>query len=238
MQSNKEQRVHQVFETISEKYDTMNAVISFNLHKSWRKHTVERMNIRPGAKVLDVCCGTADWTIMLAQAVGENGYVHGLDFSENMLEVGRNKIEKHRLENISIVHGNAMDIPFENNQFDYVTIGFGLRNVPDYLQVLNEMKRVVKPDGIVVCLETSQPTFPIYKQLYSFYFHYVMPRLGKWLANSYNEYSWLKESAKDFPGSDELALLFQKAGFVNIQVKKFAGGVAAMHLGYKPGKEI
>jgi len=130
-----------------------------------------------------------------------------------------------------------MNLPLEDNTFDYVTIGFGLRNVPDYLQVLKEMTRVAKPGGMIVCLETSQPTIPIYRQLYYFYFRFIMPLLGKLLAKSYEEYSWLQESAKDFPGAEELAQLFRQAGLVDIQIKKYAGGAAAMHLGYKPKDE-
>lgn len=232
--TSKEQRVHRVFEKISNKYDYMNSVISFKRHVAWRKDTMKRMSVNEGATALDVCCGTADWTIMLSEAVGKNGYVQGLDFSKNMLKIGQEKVDNLRLENVNLVHGNAMELPFEDHTFDYVTIGFGLRNVPDYLQVLKEMSRVVKPGGMIVCLETSQPTIPIFKQAYYMYFRFIMPILGKLFAKSYQEYSWLQESAKDFPDSDELARLFEKAGLQDIQVKKYSGGVAAMHLGYKP----
>lgn len=232
--TSKEQRVHHVFEKISNQYDYMNSVISFKRHRAWRNDTMKRMNVKEGSTALDVCCGTADWTIQLSESVGERGFVHGLDFSKNMLKIGQKKIDDLNLTNIELIHGNAMELPFEDNTFDYVTIGFGLRNVPDYMQVLKEMRRVVKPGGSVVCLETSQPTMPIFKQAYYFYFRFIMPLLGKLLAKSYQEYSWLQESAKDFPGSDELAILFEKAGLHNIQIKKYFGGVAAMHLGYKP----
>lgn len=238
MNSSKEQRVHEVFENISGKYDYMNSVISFNRHVSWRKHTMKLMNVRKDCKALDVCCGTADWAILLSEAVGANGTVYGLDFSENMLEVGQKKVDQLNYNNIKLVHGNAMELPFKDNEFDYVTIGFGLRNVPDYFQVLSEMQRVVKPGGMVVCLETSQPTTPGFRQAYYFYFNYIMPLLGKWLAKSYQEYSWLQESAQDFPGSEELSDLFRKAGLDNIKVKKYSGGVAATHIGYKPEKMV
>jgi demethylmenaquinone methyltransferase/2-methoxy-6-polyprenyl-1,4-benzoquinol methylase len=114
-----------------------------------------------------------------------------------------------------------------------VTIGFGLRNVPDYMQVLKEMNRVLKPGGKAVCLETSQPTAPLFKQGYYLYFRFIMPLFGKLFAKSYQEYSWLQESARDFPGMKELADMFKEAGFERIQVKPFTGGVAAMHLGIK-----
>lgn len=234
MNQSKEERVHGVFEKIYENYDQMNSVISFQRHIAWRKETMKRMNVQKGQKALDVCCGTADWSIALSEAVGPNGNVTGLDFSKNMLQIGHQKVEQLGLHNVNLIHGNAMQLPFEDNTFDFVTIGFGLRNVPDYLQVLKEMNRVLKPGGKAVCLETSQPTLPIFKQFFFLYFRYIMPIFGKLFAKSYKEYSWLQESARDFPGMNELAKMFKDAGFKDIQVKAFTGGVAAMHLGVKP----
>jgi len=234
MNQSKEKRVHEVFESIYDKYDFMNSVISFSRHKAWRKDTMRRMNVQPGQQALDVCCGTGDWTISLAQAVGPGGKVYGLDFSQNMLKVAREKIKALELRQVELVHGNAMELPFPDDTFDYVTIGFGLRNVPDYMQVLKEMRRVAKPGGKVVCLETSQPTIPVFRQLFYAYFRYIMPVLGKLLARSYREYSWLQESASDFPGREKLAEMFRDAGLVNVEVRSYTGGVAAMHMGQKP----
>ncbi|MGP1908219.1 MULTISPECIES: demethylmenaquinone methyltransferase [unclassified Metabacillus] len=231
MQQSKEERVHSVFEKIYKNYDKMNSVISFQRHIAWRRETMKRMNVKRGAAALDVCCGTADWTIAMADAVGPEGRAVGLDFSNNMLKIGREKIKAH--SNIELIHGNAMELPFADNTFDYVTIGFGLRNVPDYMTVLKEMHRVVKPGGKVVCLETSQPTMIGFKQAYYAYFRFVMPLFGKLFAKSYDEYSWLQESARDFPGMKELARMFRDAGFNDVEVKPYTGGVAAMHLGVK-----
>ena len=189
------------------------------------------MNVQKGSKALDVCCGTADWTIALSEAVGSKGQVTGLDFSENMLEVGKQKTAS--LDNIQLVHGDAMNLPFDDNSFDYVTIGFGLRNVPDYLSALKEMHRVLKPGGMVVCLETSQPTLPLFKQIYSLYFKFVMPIFGKMFAKSKEEYEWLQQSTFNFPDKQTLKGLFFESGFNDIIVRSFTGGVAAMHLGYK-----
>lgn len=233
MPQTKEEKVHQVFQSISDKYDKMNSIISFYLHKLWRKDTMKRMQVKEGAIALDVCCGTGDWTIALAEAVGSSGQVYGLDFSENMLKIAKNKVEKGKYPNIVLVHGNAMHLPYGDNMFDYVTIGFGLRNVPDYMQVLHEMYRVLKPGGKVVCLETSKPTMPVFKQIYFFYFRYIMPLFGKMFAKSYEEYHWLQESTMNFPGKEELAKMFEEAGFKNIQIKSYFGGVCAMHLGIK-----
>lgn len=236
MQQSKEERVHDVFEKIYKRYDVMNSVISFQRHKAWRQYTMRVMDVKQGEAALDVCCGTCDWTIALARAVGKDGKVYGLDFSQNMLSIGDEKIKELNLDQVKLVHGNAMQLPFADNTFDYVTIGFGLRNVPDYLQVLREMTRVVRPGGKVVCLETSQPTIVGVRQLYMLYFRYIMPILGKMLAKSYKEYSWLQESASTFPGMQELARMFEQAGLEKVQVKPFTFGVAAMHVGYKPKK--
>mgnify|MGYP001370266799 CR=1 FL=1 len=229
----KEERVHRVFESIYKNYDKMNSIISFQQHKRWRKDTMKRMNVQKGQHALDLCCGTGDWTIALAEAVGEQGHVIGLDFSKNMLKIGEEKVANKNLKNVELVYGNAMELPFEDNTFDYVTIGFGLRNVPDYMRVLQEMRRVLKPGGKAVCLETSQPTLFGFKQLYYLYFRYIMPFFGKIFAKSYQEYSWLQESARDFPGMKELAKMFEDAGFKDVYFKPYFGGVAAVHFGTK-----
>ncbi|MFC5588258.1 demethylmenaquinone methyltransferase [Sporosarcina soli] len=231
MALSKEEKVHNVFEKISGDYDKMNSVISFKQHKKWRDDIMARMNVQKGDKALDVCCGTADWTIALANAVGPAGEVTGLDFSEGMLEAGRPKVQAY--PNVKLIQGNAMELPFPDNTFDVVTIGFGLRNVPDYLTVLKEMNRVLKPGGMIACLETSQTEIPVYRQLFRFYFKFIMPLFGKIFAKSYQEYSWLQESADDFPGMKELAQLFTEAGFVDVSYKPYSGGAAAGHVGYK-----
>ncbi|WP_106497402.1 demethylmenaquinone methyltransferase [Lentibacillus sp. Marseille-P4043] len=233
-QQSKEERVHHVFEKIYDNYDSMNSIISFQRHKAWRKDVMNRMQVKQGAKALDVCCGTGDWSISLAKKIGPDGEVIGLDFSENMLTVAKEKQKKtFPMKQLSFMHGNAMDLPFADDSFDYVTIGFGLRNVPDYMTVLKELYRVVKPHGKVVCLETSQPTMIGFRQGYYFYFRFIMPFIGRLFAKSYQEYAWLHESAKGFPGKKELKHMFQEAGFSHVQVKSYTGGVAAMHMGYK-----
>lgn len=231
MSQSKEERVHEVFENISDSYDKMNSVISFQLHKKWRKDTMNRMQVKPGSKALDVCCGTADWTITMSEATGETGQVTGLDFSQNMLNVGIEKTKSY--PQINLLQGNAMELPFPDNSFDYVTIGFGLRNVPDYMQVLSEINRVLKPGGMAVCLETSQSEIPGYRQLFRFYFKFIMPIFGKLFAKSYKEYSWLQESADDFPGMKQLKKMFEQVGFEHVKYKAYSGGAAAMHMGYK-----
>ncbi|MFC4557388.1 demethylmenaquinone methyltransferase [Virgibacillus kekensis] len=232
-EQSKEERVHNVFQKIYDNYDSMNSIISFQRHKAWRKDVMHRMSVQPGSAALDVCCGTGDWSIALAESTGPSGEVVGLDFSDNMLSVAEEKNEVLKYEHLRFVQGNAMELPFDDNSFDHVTIGFGLRNVPDYMEVLKEMHRVVKPGGKVVCLETSQPTMIGFRQGYYFYFRFIMPLLGRFFAKSYKEYAWLHESAKDFPDKNRLKSMFFAAGFDAVEVKSYTGGVAAMHMGIK-----
>lgn len=233
IQSSKEQHVHAVFESIAHQYDRMNDILSFRRHKAWRRFAMDKMNIREGESAVDLCCGTCDWTISLARASG-TGRIVGLDFSENMLRFGREKVAREGLEGkIELVYGNAMDLPFPDNSFDHATIGFGLRNVPDYLRVLKEMRRVVKPGGKVVCLELSKPVWQPFKSIYYFYFRRLLPLIAKWLAKRYEQYKWLPESLADFPDHRELAGLFREAGLTDVEAHPLSGGIAALHIGVK-----
>ncbi|WP_040951191.1 demethylmenaquinone methyltransferase [Gorillibacterium massiliense] len=232
----KEQFVHSVFESIAPKYDLMNNILSFNRHKAWRKFTMKKLAATPGSAALDLCCGTCDWTISLAQASG-SGRIVGLDFSANMLEIGRAKVAQAHLDDrIELVQGNAMELPFEDNSFDYATIGFGLRNVPDLVQVLKEMQRVIKPGGKVLCLELSKPTWQPFKGIYYFYFRKVLPNLGKLIAKRYEQYKWLPDSLVSFPDHKQLADIFRQTGLVQVEAYPLTGGIAALHIGIKKEK--
>lgn len=191
-----------------------------------------KMNMSSGDTAIDLCCGTCDWTISMAKTSG--GKITGLDFSENMLEFGRRKVlDSHLDHSITLIQGNAMDLPFEDNTFDYATIGFGLRNVPDLYQVLREMKRVVKPGGMVVCLELSKPTWQPFKSIYYFYFQKVLPLLGKLVAKRYEQYKWLPDSLIQFPGREQLAQIFRETGLEKVEAYPLTGGIAALHIGTK-----
>ncbi|WP_072327671.1 MULTISPECIES: demethylmenaquinone methyltransferase [unclassified Paenibacillus] len=230
----KEQFVHSVFESIAPKYDLMNDIISFRRHKAWREFTMRKMNVKTGDTAIDLCCGTCDWTISLAQA-SRTGPIVGLDFSQNMLDVGADKISRLGLDNqISLVRGNAMELPFEAGSFDYATIGFALRNVPDLVKVIEEMQRVVKPGGMVVSLELSKPTWQPFKSIYYFYFQKILPLLGKLIAKKYDQYKWLPESLVHFPDHKQLADIFRATGLTDVRVYPLFGGIAALHIGIKP----
>lgn len=230
----KEQFVHEVFESIAPKYDLMNDILSFRQHKYWRRFTMNKMKVKPGATAIDLCCGTCDWTISLAEASG-TGAVVGLDFSRNMLDFGGRKIHSLGLDKqITLVQGNAMALPYEDNTFDYATIGFALRNVPDLVQVIREMGRVVKPGGLVVSLELSKPAWEPFKSIYYFYFQRVLPMLGKLIAKKYEQYRWLPESLIHFPDYKQLARIFSETGLEQVETYPLTGGIAALHIGRKP----
>lgn len=230
---NKEEFVHSVFESVAPKYDLMNSIISFRRHKAWRKFTMKIMNMQQGQSALDLCCGTCDWAISMAQA-SKDGRIVGLDFSANMLAIGQRKINELGLQDmIELIEGNAMALPFADHEFDYATIGFALRNVPDYVQVLKEMERVVKPGGYVISLELSKPTWQPFKGLFYFYFQRIMPLLGKLLVKRYEQYKWLPESLISFPGRAELAQIMRDIGLQDVQAYPLSGGVAALHIGKK-----
>jgi demethylmenaquinone methyltransferase/2-methoxy-6-polyprenyl-1,4-benzoquinol methylase len=229
----KEKFVHSVFESIAPKYDLMNSILSFRRHKAWRKFTMAKMNVQPGQTAIDLCCGTCDWTISMAEQ-SRSGRIVGLDFSRNMLEVGREKIVRQQLnKQIELVQGNAMELPFSDHYFDYATIGFGLRNVPDLKQVLREMQRVVKPGGKVVCLELSKPVWQPFKAIYFFYFQRILPLIGKLLVKRYEQYKWLPDSLASFPDHQQLAEIFKSTGLEDVQAYPLSGGIAALHIGTK-----
>ncbi|MCI0184355.1 MAG: demethylmenaquinone methyltransferase [Acidibacillus sp.] len=227
--------VHDVFSQIAGRYDVMNSILSFNQHKLWRKFTMRKMNVRKGAKCLDLATGTADWAISLADTTGKEGHIVGLDFCQEMLDVGETKVKRRGLtDRIELIRGNAMDIPYQDSMFDYVTIGFGLRNMPDIPRVIGEMKRVVKPGGLVVCLELSKPTWPPFRALYYFYFYRILPFVGRLAVGKAEPYKWLPESLIEFPDRFALAKLFSEAGLEHVDHYALTGGICALHIGRKP----
>lgn len=229
----KSAHVHDVFSQIAKRYDVMNSVLSFWQHKLWRRFAMKQTNLTQGGHTLDVACGTGDWTISLAKVVGEQGKVVGLDFVDEMLDVARAKLTKRGLKQVSLVAGNAMELPFSDNAFDVATIGFALRNVPDVLTVLKEMTRVVKPGGQVVSLELSKPQWRPFRILYYFYFYKVLPFIGSLAVGKKAPYAWLPESLTDFPDRIALEGIFREAGLKHVKSYPLTGGVAALHIGTK-----
>ncbi|MGI5901373.1 MAG: demethylmenaquinone methyltransferase [Desulfitobacteriia bacterium] len=225
----------EIFDAVSKRYDLLNTVMSFGRDKSWRKKVVQVVKAEPKMHILDVCCGTAELTKEIAKAVGPHGRVTGIDFSEKMLSEAAQKLEKSPLKsNISLLQGDALNLPFKDNYFDGATIGWGLRNLADLRQGLREMYRVVKPGSMVVSIDMGKPSLPIYKQLYWLYFKKVIPFLGHIWAGKRKEYFYLYQSAQDFKSQIKLVEDFQNCGFVKCGHLNLAGGAIAIVYGQKP----
>jgi len=227
--------VRETFNSIAKHYDLMNSLMTLGLDKGWRRQVVQRVGAASGKRILDVCCGTGQLSLELARAVGPAGQIIALDFSENMLQVGREQVKKTPFaEVINFIQGDALNLPFNDNSFDGITVGWGLRNLPNLQRGIKEMMRVVRPGGKVVSLDMAKPDLPVFKQAYWFYFEKLVPLLGSIVAGKESAYRYLHDSAVQFPAQRELAGIFHECGLTQTRYKNLAGGVVAIVEGTKP----
>lgn len=227
--------VQETFNSIAGRYDLMNTFMSLGMDKRWRRIAVNKVGAKPGMNILDVCCGTGQLSMELGAAVGKEGTVTGLDFSQNMLEVAGHALKQSSIQDrITFIQGNAMELPFSDNSFDGITVGWGLRNLPDLRKGLKEMVRVVKPGGKVVSVDMAKPSFPVFKQVYWLYFEKLVPLMGKIWANKASAYQYLHDSAREFPAQKELTRIFAECGLILTSYSDLAGGVVAVVWGTKP----
>ncbi|GGI64128.1 bifunctional demethylmenaquinone methyltransferase/2-methoxy-6-polyprenyl-1,4-benzoquinol methylase UbiE [Limosilactobacillus caviae] len=232
VQTNKllnEHQVNDLFSRVAPRYDLLNNVISLGTQKLWRHDLFKQLQIKPTANALDVCCGTGDLAIELAKRI-PNGRVTGLDFNKKMLKLA---FEKTRMiGNLFLIQGDAMHLPFDDNTFDIVTIGFGLRNVPDADQALSEIYRVLKPGGQFVSLEMSQPTNPVVRLGWKAYFN-AFPLMASLAGGHYQDYQYLKKTSQQFVSAHQLARMMKAAGFKKVHYQPLNWGAAALHFGDK-----
>jgi len=229
----KEENISNIFTKIAGQYDIINSLISFNQHRKWFHFAVSQMDLKFGQKALDVCCGTGVFAMEMAKEVGANGQIVGLDFCENMLKVAQNKIDRGKHSSISLIKGNAMNLPFEDNQFDGAAIGFALRNVASIDKVLSEMCRVVKPGGTAAILDLAKPTTPLFKDVFYLYFNYIVPVIGRIGVGYSGLYDWLPASLKDYPSPLQIKEKLLNAGFSNVYVYTLSLGIITVHIGKK-----
>ncbi len=230
----KQKLVDEVFTSVAEKYDLMNDLMSFGMHRLWKRHFAATSGVRSGDHVLDLAGGTGDIAALLLERVGDKGHVVLGDINAAMLHVGRNRLlDKGHVRNIEYAQLNAQALPFPDKSFDCVTIAFGLRNVTDKPRALSEMHRVLKIGARCLILEFSQLRAEMLQPLYDFHSFQVLPRLGQLIADDAASYQYLAESIRKHPNQETLKAMMENAGFESVDVHNLAAGVVAIHCGYR-----
>lgn len=222
------EEIKKMFDEIAKNYDRLNDIISFKAHSKTRHQAIKNVALKPDAKVLDVCCGTGDIAIYLAKNVVKTGKVTGIDFSKNMLELAKKKAKE--IKNIEFIEGDALNLPFRDNEFDACFISFGLRNLDNLEKGLQEMKRVTKEGGFVVSLDMGKPHGPL-KFFYNLFLFKIIPILGAIFCAKFKAYKYLPESTKKFPPPEELVKIFEQVGLKNVKRFDFLFGAISQQIG-------
>jgi demethylmenaquinone methyltransferase/2-methoxy-6-polyprenyl-1,4-benzoquinol methylase len=223
-----EPQVRAMFDRIARVYDPLNSLMTAGLHHRWRTRAADLAQLAPGARALDVACGTGDLSLELARRVGPGGEVVACDFSEPMLELARKKAAG--TPTIHVEWANALELPYRDDEFAAATVGFGVRNFSDLERGLSELARVVRPGGKVVVLEMTTPTRPPLSTFFNVWFDRVVPQLGK-LGGGGEAYTYLPNSVRRFPGPEALAATMARCGLQRIRYVLTAGGIIAIHVG-------
>jgi demethylmenaquinone methyltransferase/2-methoxy-6-polyprenyl-1,4-benzoquinol methylase len=232
--SEKARRVADVFDSVAERYDIMNDLMSLGVHRLWKRFAVELAAVRPGQRVLDLAGGSGDLAARFAPLVGAAGEVVLADINAHMLEQGRRRlVDRGIINNVRYAQVNAERLPFPDNSFDCITIAFGLRNVTDKDAALRSMFRALKPGGRALVLEFSKPVAPGLRPLYDLYSFKVLPLLGRFVARDESSYRYLAESIRMHPDQETLKSMMQQAGFERCDYHNLSGGIVALHRGYK-----
>ena len=227
--------VRRHFNTVAEKYDFMNTLLSFGIHYLWKRIAVKMMALREGDRVLDVCGGTADLSLLAGREVGASGLVTLCDINWKMMESGRPKVASSPYgRRIVYLQADAEKLPLADNTYDAAMVGFGIRNLTQMEKGFEEMFRVLKAQGKLMCLEFSQPITPWFRSLYDFYSFYMMPAMGKLLVGSRRAYTYLPESIRLFPDPDGLKTILEDIGFTQVHYRRLTNGIAVIHVGTKP----
>lgn len=229
--SGKKEQVAKMFDNISGRYDFLNHFLSLGIDKLWRKKAINLLRPNAPQMILDVATGTGDFAIEALKLKPEK--VVGVDISEGMLEVGREKLKKKGIHNVELRAGDSENLPFQENIFDAVIVAFGVRNFENLEKGLLEMLRVTKPGGRIVILEFSKPGVFPFKQLYNFYFNFILPSIGKWISKDDSAYSYLPESVKAFPDGEKMVSILRQLGYQNAACKKLTFGISSLYTGTK-----
>jgi demethylmenaquinone methyltransferase/2-methoxy-6-polyprenyl-1,4-benzoquinol methylase len=229
----KKEQVRSMFDKIAGKYDLLNRVLTGGIDTQWRKKTIRHALTEQPKQILDIATGTGDLAIMLAREAPDAKIV-GLDLSDNMLSYARQKAEKRNFRiPIHFIQGDSENLPFSDNTFDAITVGFGVRNFENTIKGLEECFRVLKPGGKMTILEFSKPTHTPFKQLYFFYFKYILPVIGRMTSNDDRAYTYLFESSQAFPAGTEFVKLLETAGFCSTFHQPLTFGICTLYSGKK-----
>jgi demethylmenaquinone methyltransferase/2-methoxy-6-polyprenyl-1,4-benzoquinol methylase len=232
--TDKAKKVADVFHSVASKYDLMNDLMSFGVHRLWKRFTLDKSGVRKGNHVLDLAGGTGDLAEKFSKLVGAEGKVILADINRSMLEAGRDRLlDKGIVNSIEFVQANAEQLPFADDTFDCITIAFGLRNVTDKEAALREMCRVTKPGGRTLVLEFSKPKTDFINKVYDTYSFKILPKIGKYVANDEASYQYLAESIRMHPDQETLKTMMQDAGFDEVTYHNLTDGIVALHIGYK-----
>jgi demethylmenaquinone methyltransferase/2-methoxy-6-polyprenyl-1,4-benzoquinol methylase len=229
----KTRRVIRHFDSVARQYDFMNTLLSFGIHHLWKREAVKMMGLGPGAKVVDVCGGTGDLAVLASRYIGTSGRVTVFDLNRAMMNAGRNKVFATARAPVDYVQGNAETMPFPDNSFDAAMVGYGIRNVTRMKKGFEEMYRVLRPGGRMMCLEFSKPVWPVFRWLYDLYSFHIMPFLGDLIAGSRGAYTHLPESIRTFPLPDALSAMMARIGFRNVTYHRQTNGISVVHIGEK-----
>lgn len=230
----KQAMVANVFHSVAAKYDVMNDLMSFGIHRIWKRFTIDCSGVRRGQRVLDLAGGTGDLAAKFSRMVGEQGQVVLADINDSMLKMGREKLrDRGIVGNINYVQANAEALPFPDNYFDCITISFGLRNVTDKDKALRSMFRVLKPGGRLLVLEFSKPLLAPLSKAYDAYSFHVLPKIGELVVKDPDSYRYLAESIRMHPDQETLKGMMGNAGFENVTYFNLTGGIVALHRGFK-----
>ena len=229
----KTEKVGAVFDSVSQKYDLMNDLMSLGLHRFWKRFAMMHTGLTEGMSALDVAGGTGDLASSLCQQVGKKGTIVLTDINFNMLINGRSKLlDQGKLNQINLIQSNAESLPFVKDSFDCITIGFGLRNITNKEKALTSIMQVIKPGGRLLILEFSKPN-ELISPFYDFYSFSVLPKLGDWVVNDADSYQYLAESIRMHPDQKKLKAMMETIGFSNCEYFNLTGGIVALHIGYK-----
>jgi len=230
----KKQLVGQVFDSVADRYDVMNDLMSFGVHRLWKRFTINQTGVRAGQSVLDLAGGTGDLAAKLHQRVGPSGTVTLSDINSSMLAVGRDRmINSGIVGNMQYALADAEQLPFAESSFHCVTMAFGLRNVTDKQRALSSIFETLKPGGRLLVLEFSKPVLPVLSKAYDAYSFSALPAMGKLVANDAESYRYLAESIRKHPDQDTLLGMMEMAGFERCEYHNMTGGIVALHKGFK-----